>query len=373
MPQPRQPQAVVPVVPFVAAAHEHTEPAFVQTVTPGTSQQQFEFDIPSFGYLRHLWFDVVGSGGSGGNAAADAPWNVLDQIQLLDTNGAPIFGPLDGFAAMLSNKLGAYAFQSDPATVAGFSGTGPNFTYSQRIPVEISHYDAFGSIANQNAAAPYKVRFSVNTIANIWATAPSTVPSLTIRGYAECWSLPNETDPLGRPQAQVPPNHGTVQYWSSRRDQYASGNNTVQVFRVGNLIRNLVFVARDTNGVRSDSVFPDPIILNWDARQQFNHSQRYHNALFTEKLSGSPTRPTGVFWFPMNTSVLNHAGDDKPTLYYPTVQATRLEVTGNTAATGTIQVITNDIAPVEVNPAERYVETSRTGFQPNPDAMRAGG
>jgi hypothetical protein len=36
----------------------------------------------------------------------------------------------------------------------------------------------------------------------------------------------------------------------------------------------------------------------------------------------------------------------------------------NTVA-GSIQVVTNDIAPAEVRPEERFVENSATGFHPN--------
>ena len=60
----------------------------------------------------------------------------------------------------------------------------------------------------------------------------------------------------------------------------------------------------------------------------------------------------------------NLAGDDTPALWWATVQASRIELDGVAEAAGNVQILTNDIAPGEVNPAERYVETSATGFQP---------
>lgn len=360
-------QAVqIPQLPFVAGAHEHTEQAFTQTVTPTTSAQIFEFEIPSYGYLRHFGLQVTLAGGTGGTATGDAPWTLLSDITLLDTNGAPIYGPLDGFATLQANIWGGYAFRQDPRTGPWYQGTGPNYAFYLRIPVEISHYDGTGSLANQNAAAPYKIRFTVNPIASTWSVAPSPVPAITIIGFLEAWSLPNEVDGMGRPQAQVPPNHGTVQYWSSRTQTTSTGNQTIQVQRVGNLIRNLVFIARNASGVRTDACFPDAITLNWDARQLEFESQKHRQQVQFEKIY-QPTVDAGVFVYTFAHSTLNRAGDDRPTLWLPTVQATRLEIQGQVATAGSVQIMVNDIAPVEVNPTQRYVERSATGFQPNRD------
>ncbi len=359
-------QVIIPQLPFVAGAHEHTEQAFTQVVTPTTSSQIFEFEIPSYGYLRHFWLQVVGAGGTGGTANADAPYNLLQDITLLDTNGAPIFGPLDGFAALQSNIWGGYAFQQDPRKGPWYVGTTPNFAFSLRIPIEISHYDGTGALANQNSAAPYKLRFTVAPLSTVWSVNPAPVPAFTIIGMLEAWSLPNEVDGLGRPQAQVPPNHGTVQYWSSRTQTVSTGNNTIQCLRVGNLVRNIIFIARTAGGVRSNTVFPDTPALNWDARQLEFDSQLHRQQTMFEKLNNS-TLDTGVFVYTFAHSTLNRVGDDRPTLWLPTVQATRLEVQGTLAAGGTVQIVTNDIAPVEVNPTQRYVERNATGFQPNPD------
>jgi hypothetical protein len=374
----QQAAAAIPVVPFVAAAHEHTERAFATfSVTPGATVQQFQFDLPAYGYLRHVWLIATGSGGTGGTAAADAPWNLFSNITLLDTNGAPIFGPLDGYATYIANVIGGYAFNQDPADMPNFVGTAPNLAFAIRIPVEISHYDGMGSLANQNAAAPYRLALEINTAGNLYSVAPSPATAYSIQGFIECWSLPNEVDGLGRGQAQIPPNHGTVQYWSSRNVAVAVGDNKAAISRVGNVLRNIVVIARNASGVRVDTVFPDPAILNWDARQMFNDSQAYRINALAEKINGwqlgatgATGRPVGVFAYPLDHSVLNRAGDDKPTLWYPTVQATRLEVAGSSAVAGSLQLMVNDIAPAEINPAERYELTSATGFQPNADVRQ---
>lgn len=359
-----------PVVPFTSAAHEHTEPFFDQTFTPGANVQNFgPINIPSYGYLRHIYIQVTATGGviGTGELSADYPWNLFQSLSLVDTNGAPIFGPLDGYATFIANLVGGYGFKSDPTSTANcpwFVGT-INAQFPLRIPVEISHHDALGSLANQNSAASYQIMGSVNNFAAMMKTVgTATAPAFRVRMFLESWSLPNETDRVGRPQAQLPPAHGTTQFWSQSVRQVSVGQNTIPITRMGNLIRSLVFINRKANGERAAGVMADPMTLNWDARQLLMDTQKYReHAGFSER-ANLVTYPTGVYVFPFNHSTDNYVGDDNPSLWIPTVQATRFQIEGTSAEAGTQQQLINDIAPGEVIPADRYVETSQTGFHP---------
>lgn len=369
-PERRRPSAPPPtVVPFVSAAHEHTEPVADITVTPGTSAQTLSaIDVPAFGFIRHLFFEITGTGGviGTGSLGGDYPHNLFSSIALSDVNGAPIFGPYDGYATLMANVYGGYGFNSDPRRDPAFVGT-INPTFKFRVPVEISHHDGFGALANQNSAANYKLNLTVNAFSAMMATlGTATAPTFRIRVFLEAWTLPNDTDVIGRPQQQFPPVHGTSQFWSQNVRPISVGNNTTPLVRVGNLIRNVVVVARNASGVRADNVFPDPAQVNWDARVLLNDSQGYRKFITWERANNllNNTSDTGVFVFGFDHSNKNNQGDDSPTLWLPTVQSTRLEIAGVSAAAGTLQVLTNDVAPAEVIPAERYVETSQTGFHP---------
>lgn len=357
----------VPIVPFTAAAHEHTEPVFDVTVTPGTSAQTLStIDVPAYGYIRNIVLQIEGTGGAlgGGALNADYPFNILSSVALNDVNGAPIFGPVDGYALYAANLIGGYAFRPDAAVLQSYVGT-INTVHLLRIPVEISHHDGFGALANQNAAASYKLNLSVNTLANLVTGGAPTAPAVRIRGFLEAWSLPNETDVTGRPQAQFPPVHGTTQFWSQNIKAVTTGQQTIPLVRVGNLIRNIVFIARNASGVRTAGVFPDPAQINWDARSLLNDTQLYRTTVAHERTPGTSTAlPTGVFAYHFNHSLKNAAGDDAPTFWLPTVQSSRLELVGTVATAGNIQILTNDVAPAETVPSERFVETSQTGFHP---------
>lgn len=358
---------VLPPIPFTAAAHEHTEPITTDTAGAiGAAQNpRGPYDVPAYGFLRHIVLEVDLSGGTlgAGVLSADFPWNVLQNIQLLDVNGAPIFGPLDGYAALWANIIGGYSYRQDPRLGPWYDGT-INGTFLLRIPIEIARHNGYGALANQNAAAAYKLSYTVNTT-SVFSTAPTAPPNVTVKSWLEAWSQPTATDLTGRPQQREPVGHGTAQFWTSfTKAGLAAGQQNLVLPRVGNMIRDLVFIARDAAGARSAAVMPDPIQLVWDARQLRNESQNLHRQRLAESLENGVTLDTGVFAFNFNNLVLGHAGDEEPNLWLPTVQATRLEVAGNSAAAGTIQIITNDVAPVEVNPAERFVEQSRSGFHP---------
>lgn len=357
------------IVPFTSGAHEYNEPFVDESVQPGAAATNLQspHPVPAQGYVRHLWILVQASGGvlGPGVLSADYPWNLFQQLALTDVNGAPLYGFLNGYDGLWTNIAGGYAGGvNDPRAHPIYVGT-INGVFAMRIPVEISHKDAFGCLANQNAAAAYQLHYTINPSATLFSTAPTTVPTFRIRAWLEAWTLPNDLDVLGRPQAQVPPRHGTSQYTSGNSRDVFVGENNVLLVRVGNLIRYLLVIARDNTGARSDGCFPDPLRFQWDARYLRNIPQAYiTSVLMREKIPDLVARDTGVFLLPNNTSNRNTLGDDDPTLWYPTVQASRMQLDGNVATAGTMKIITNDVAPVEVAPEERFVETSRTGYTP---------
>lgn len=363
----RQAAAPAPVapLPFVYAAHEHVEPAFDVSATPTAAAVQLGiFDVPAYGFLRAINLVVEASGGTLGLGVfnADAPYNVLDEVTLLDVNGAPLVGPFTGFQLYLANLFGGYAFKSDPALLPNFA-TGIAFAFQLRIPVEISHHDAMGAIANQNAAASFKVRVRMAPSTTLFSTPPTTPPAVRVRGFLEAWSQPQGTDMAGRVQETVPPRHGTTQYWSVQTYALVAGARNLLVSRVGNLIRTQILVVRDGTGARvANTSLPDPVELRWDARQLLLEARTMRLARTAETLAGTPTLPAGVLVYSWDRTALGHNGDGSPALWLPTVQATRLEYVASNWPAGTAELLTCDVAPVEIDPATRYVENSMTGF-----------
>lgn len=365
-----QRQAPQVIIPFSGAAHQHTEPVTTDaTLALGAAQQpRGPFDVPAYGFLRHIYLEVTGSGGvlGAGALSPDYPFNVLQNVSLVDVNGAPIFGPIDGYALLQSNLWGGYVFRTDPRLAPNYVGT-INCKFGVRVPVEITQHNGYGSLANQNAAASYKLSWTLATSAQAYSTAPTTPASIQVRAWLEAWSQPNATDLAGRTQQREPIGHGTTQFWSAfQKGGLAAGQQSILLPRVGNMIRNLLFICRDATGARVDTVMPDPIQINWDARILRLESQGYRIQRQMEDQAPTVNRDTGVFAFAFDQGgESGNVGGDDMSLWLPTVQASRLELTGVNTAAGSIQVVTNDVAPVEVRPDERFVETSTTGFHPS--------
>jgi hypothetical protein len=348
--------AAIPALPFTASAHEHVEPAFTLTSALGAATVSFNpTDIPAYGYLRNIFLEFTVSGATGGTLATDGPWNIVQSVSLQDVNGANIAGPFDGYALYLANLFGAYANRSNPVDSPWFVGTAPNPTFFMRIPAEISRSDGLGALANQNASANYKCSITLNTSTNVYSVAPTGTATVVIKGFLEAWTLPAPADNRGRPQAQVPPLLGTGQYWSARTQSVLAGANTIGFTRVGNYIRQVILVGRDGTGARNNASLPDPFQFNWDGMSILNADQKYMQQSIYEQTNGTLTLPTGVLVLSYNKGgAAGDLGNDPSTLWLPTTQSSRLELTGTWAGSGSVQVVTNEVAPVDVDQATRY-------------------
>jgi hypothetical protein len=364
-----------PPVPFVRAAHEHTETVQVAlinaqiTANPVVSQQ---VPIPAYGYLRNIALSLTTSGGVVGSATltGDGLWKVIRSVQIFDTNGSPITAPISGWELMLMNKYGYMAASADPQVGPDFASGAASMSYVLRIPVELLR--GFGSLPNQNAAAPYKMQVTLGTLTDVYSvTTGLTAPTVQIDAWLEAWSKPAPFTPTGRAQMVEPPRAGTTQrWWFLPGNTITAGSARVVIPQVGNKIRTLIFVVRDGTGVRRGPIsnMPDPIELWWDNRQQFIIPLRLLRKYMAERIvplgnGGYTGVENGVLVFDYSHDVLNQmsGGTD---LYLPTVQATRLELRAANWAAGSVDVLVNDVTPVEVSAAGRYTEPSATAFHP---------
>lgn len=359
---PNSAQAAPPaaVQSFNRSAREHVEPFDDRTIQMVTSAVNVgPIDVPAYGFLRHIWVQVDATGGTGGSAVAreDAPWNALDQIQLTDVNGTQLVGPIAGYDLYLINKYGGYTFQCDPRNGPNFLAVSANgnFNFAYRIPVEIAQRDALGALPNQNSASTYKVAYNISASTVVFSTPPATtLPALRVRMWLEAWTQPAATDMKGAPQATVPPSIGTTQMWSKTVVTISSGLQTVRFPRVGNLLRTLILVNRDTTPVRSTTNFPDPAQMQLDGRILLNEGRIYWQTQMTERYDyagvagGSAVivqLDTGVFVWDFTHDLDYKPGNELRDLYIPTTQATRLELQGTFGAAGTLTILTNDVAP----------------------------
>lgn len=366
--------ASVAMIPFARAAKWHIEQSnTVSGVALGSTQQVFNFPLASYGYLSAILISVTATGGNltAATAFEDAPWSVLSQVQVSDVNGVPIF-QLSGYNAYLAAKFGGYR----PFPLDGF-GTGTaganinesasyfysgvntgNGTFKFILPIFLEFgVDGLGCLPNMDASARYNLQLTVANGGTASATGPvytattgSTPPSLAITVETLCRSQPPAGDMFGNMNSVAPPAVGTVQYWTAQTASgLANGANTIQLTRVGNLVRNHIFVFRDTNGTRataeSGGTVPSLFEMDWDVGQRYvcnTATLRYFNGY----ASYGYDVPNGVVVLPNTLDPdklpFGEYGDE----WLPTVGATKFTLRfSSTVGSGSMAVLTNDIVP----------------------------
>ncbi len=368
--------APVALVPFVRASQPHRELMFdVSRALTTADQDQGSFDVPAYGYLRGIYLVVQATGGSGASTfAEDAPWSVLKNIILSEPNGATIAQFNSGYELYLANKWGGYRNGNmfDPACSPTYSAnaTGGLFSFVLYIPVEINERDGLGSLPNQNSAATFKLRFTLASAATsasseaLYTSQPaSTLPTVRVRAYIDAWDQP-ELSSAGSQNQVTPPAMNTTQFWSVQKYAVNSGSFNVRLTRVGNYLRNVIFLLRRSSGTRAngDADWPDPATMYIDTRpveyidrQGWLH-RHYERGGYLGNLNGTKVAPTavaadapggrdnGVYVWDFTHEFDGTLGHENRDLWQPTLNSTRLELQGTFANAGTLTVLTNDVS-----------------------------
>lgn len=365
--------AVAAVVPFIRASAEHREPAGIDVSRQitGADQDMGVFDIPAYGYVRSIVLLVTAAGGTGGSPAVtldeDAPFSGLKNIALTEPNGATLSQFNTGHQLYLADKWGGYrdSVGADPKASPVYSAPGATFTgysYMLRIPVELNLRDGLGSLPNQNAAATFKLRMTLGSSASYGTgTFPSTLPTVRVRAYLEAWDQP-EVQTAGATNQLTPPAMNTTQFWSYQSFTVNAGMNTIRLTRVGNYIRNLIFIwerggTSRLNG-ETDLMATDPVTLYLDTRpldiiepnnwkhQQFERTGFGGAVGATVPANESPQGlDNGVRGYDFMHEFDGTLGRENRDLWLPTLGSTRLELQfTNGANAGTLTVLTNDVA-----------------------------
>jgi hypothetical protein len=344
------------VIPFTRAAQRHVEQGVTQTLsTWATANQQFL--APSYGYLRELILTVTASGGVNGTKTValfeDAPWNLFQNVLFTDSNGAPIIN-LDGYALHLARKFGSYLpYREDQSSFGysapsvGSSGTG-NFKAKFEL-INIFGRDGLGALANMDASAAYRLNLTYNAASAFFTTAPGTLPSLSALLEANCYSRPAASNSKGQPQATQPPAAGTIQYWTSQSFNLSSGQNTLQLTRTGNVIRNHILIFRSsTDSTRAtaetDGTIPSVIEFDYDAGIRYKMNVDTARQLTYEHY-GYDVENGVVVFNNTNDPDEDAGGGEYGDEYLETLGSTKLVIQFSNSHAGTLQVLTNDIVP----------------------------
>jgi len=353
-------QAAPAVAPktFVRSSLEHREASGIdKTLQISSSDQDLgAFPIPAYGFLRSVLLLVQVSGGVGTAVfAPDAPWNILKMITIQEPNGAVISQFNSGYDLYLANKYGGYRAFNDPKQRADYatSTSGGGMTFLLRVPLELSGRTALGSLPNQNAAAAFQLRATLAAATTVYSTPPpTTLPTVRVTVFTEAWDQPALSSD-GSANSTTPPAMNTTQFWSKQVFPIVSGQNQIRLTRVGNYLRNLLFVYRDATGARvsfSSNNFPSPATLFYDTRPiDSMHSIVWRNTLaerygYTGTTDAAGGLDNGVWPYDFAHEFDGRVGYELNEGWLPTLSSTRLELQGNFGVAGTLEVLTNDVS-----------------------------
>lgn len=362
-------------LPFTASARMHREQMALTTSTVAhtgaawTATQITEQAIPSYGFLRGLWLRVTATGGTGTVAAvakADAPFSALGVISITDPDGAPIYSVNSGYTAYLIHKYGGYfAGASDPKKDPYYKGvqTTGDFQFQLYLPIEIEERNGFGALPNTDSGKQYKLNINVNASGQVYSTAPTAAPNLALKVWASCWTQPPASDVLQRALTRQPPMVGSTQYWTRSVMTMAAGTNFGKYFgRVGNVVRGWIFVYRvgSARVANATTKFPNPATIyrdgyNYDVIDKNlwlqTAAERYGLTAPVETAGGLDN---GVFPYMFIFDLDGRPGNELRGQWWPTLQSSRIQLTGSFGTAGTLEVITNDVAPTGT-PSNRVV------------------
>lgn len=287
------------IVPFWYGSNVYARKFSNVPYVIGANAQPFEGQIPPQGYMSAVRLTARSTGGAGGTVSADGPFNVFASMELDDVDGANIQYPMPGITYFLGN-LHFRPWDGDPTRRFDYAKSA-NPSFSLSLKPELRH--TAGVLANTDARSQYKLAYTVNTLANMFSSAPATAPTVTIAAYLEVWAQPDTSNLQGSTIDPIPPG---LALQTKRRHQTgtlnaAGANNTMQLSLTGNEVRAPMIVTRDNTNARAD-LLTDPINWMLDNRNLgvFSPDEVFNlmNDFYVFYQDGSSSRPTGTYVWP---------------------------------------------------------------------------
>jgi hypothetical protein len=346
--------AVQSVVPFLRGSGKGKYKFYSKsglTLTTAT-QDLGPIDVKAYDYMRSILITVTCTSAGGitsGSLDANSPFSVLTNISVTQPNGQTMYSVSSGYYAALIQKYGLYRYagndpRADPAFTNTLASTAPTFSFAFRIPFELDLRDALGALPNKDAAAPFQLAMTLNTLANVYPTGSPTTPTFTVEAWLEAYDQP-PTILAGAPVQTTPPNMNTLQRWTQQNITITSGQFDARIRKLGNYIRMIIPVLTEATAdsgtqLRTDDDWPDPLQIVLDEDVKDNISQADWNrriwetwgyggvvpATGTAALGGSyPVADTplahdlGVF--PIQYCRNGQTPEENANLYLPTIES----------------------------------------------------
>lgn len=252
-PQQAPPQPAAYTVPFVRGSGKGKYKFFSKSGVTLTSATQDlgPIDVKAYDYMRSILLTATttAAGGATGTAQADAPFNFFTNVGVVQPNGQTMYQVSSGFHAAMIQRYGYYRAFGDPRQDPNYFVSGSWATFGIRIPFEVDMRDGLGSLPNKDAAAPYQLLITANTLTNVFGSGQGTSPTFTVEAWLEAYDQPPQTL-NGMPVETTPPNMNTLQRWTEQNITMSTGQFDARVRKLGNYVRCLIPIMKNSSSVR---------------------------------------------------------------------------------------------------------------------------
>lgn len=326
------------VVPFLRGSGKGKYKFYSKAgLTLGNATQDLgPIDIKAYDYMRSILVTLTTTAAgtaTAGTTAADGPFNAFTNVAVKQPNGQTMYQVSSGHSSAMIQKYGYYRAFGDPRAdpVFAFSGgSTPTMTFAFRIPFELDIRDALGALPNKDAAAPFTLELTLNTLANVFPVS-TTSPTFTVEAWLEAYDQPPQTL-NGEPVQTTPPNMNTLQRWTEQNVTLSTGQFDARVRKLGNYVRLLIPELLNSSNAREDTDWPDPvqIVLDEDVKDNVSAAdwkRRVYEVWgygpagstadgFANGMSG---RDVGVY--PIQYFNDGRSPDENANLYLPTIES----------------------------------------------------
>lgn len=355
--------APLPQLPFNIGARNSTRFSFQLPVTPlgAGSVPLAPVQIPAVGYLKKLTLEITatGVGGTAPAFAPDAPFSLLQSVELRNSSGNDLIVPVTGYQLMLMNKYGAQGIDApycDPRADQQYNAAGSSSHFFLDVPCEISPADAFGAIPALASNRSYQLAIILGSLSTYVSSNPTV--NVTITGTAYYYTEPVAQTQGGTSQVTAPPYNGSLNLWQYEGLPLSPGDKYLKLNNTGNVLRELIFVLRNAAGVREDADWPAVAELYLDNSPMFYKPQSLWQSEMSRVFGlqgGAPGKDvargldTGVYVIPFFALAEGNAiANARRSQYLPTLDASQLQIRGTSwgAGAATLEILTNSVQPV---------------------------
>jgi hypothetical protein len=271
------PQPAQSVIPFVRGSGKGKYKFFSKsglTLTTAT-QDLGPIDVKAYDYMRSILvtFTTTANGGATGTAQADSPFNAFTNVAVKQPNGQTMYQVSSGMHAAYIQKYGYYRAYGDPRQDPNFAVNGSSATFAFRIPFELDLRDSLGALPNKDAAAPFSLELTLNTLTNVFGSGQGTSPTFTVEAWLEAYDQP-PTMLNGQPVQTTPPNMNTLQRWTEQNITMSTGQFDARLRKLGNYLRLVIPIMKNSSNARIlTNGWADPMQIVLDEDVKDNISQ----------------------------------------------------------------------------------------------------